>query len=178
MAQELAIRAARVHVLRTPALSGEAPAESGDASEEADQPEAEAQPEPEPEPAGESRDEGDGERIKASPLAKRIAKDQGIDLKAVEGSGPNGRIVKADLSQTETETAPEATPAPAAERSKKSTEAKKGDVEIIELNRLQQTISRRSFWSASPIVGTRSESAVATAKPTLIREKSSTWPFR
>ena len=38
-----------------------------------------------------------GDRIKASPLAKRLAKEAGIDLAAVTGSGPNGRIVKADI---------------------------------------------------------------------------------
>ncbi|WP_338425470.1 pyruvate dehydrogenase complex dihydrolipoamide acetyltransferase [Sphingopyxis kveilinensis] len=38
-----------------------------------------------------------GDRIKASPLAKRLAAEQGIDLKGVTGSGPGGRIVKADL---------------------------------------------------------------------------------
>ncbi|HTU14644.1 MAG TPA: dihydrolipoamide acetyltransferase family protein [Solirubrobacterales bacterium] len=80
-------------------------------------------------------------RIKASPLAKRIAADRGIDLRAVDGSGPNGRIVKADLTQTETKPAPE--PAPSEGRRPKETEAKKGEVEIVELTRLQQTISRR-----------------------------------
>lgn len=38
-----------------------------------------------------------GDRVFASPLARRIAKDKGIDLNAVKGSGPKGRIVKADL---------------------------------------------------------------------------------
>ncbi|MCZ0810713.1 MAG: pyruvate dehydrogenase complex dihydrolipoamide acetyltransferase [Pseudomonadota bacterium] len=38
-----------------------------------------------------------GERVFASPLARRIAADKGIDLTQVEGSGPRGRIVKADL---------------------------------------------------------------------------------
>ena len=38
-----------------------------------------------------------GDRIKASPLAKRLAKEAGIDLASVTGSGPNGRIVKADI---------------------------------------------------------------------------------
>ncbi|GGD89225.1 acetyltransferase component of pyruvate dehydrogenase complex [Aureimonas endophytica] len=38
-----------------------------------------------------------GERVFASPLARRLAKEQGIDLGAVTGSGPHGRIVKADL---------------------------------------------------------------------------------
>ncbi|MFC0589162.1 pyruvate dehydrogenase complex dihydrolipoamide acetyltransferase [Novosphingobium aquiterrae] len=38
-----------------------------------------------------------GDRIVASPLAKRIAEQKGVDLKSVKGSGPNGRIVKADV---------------------------------------------------------------------------------
>jgi len=38
-----------------------------------------------------------GSRIKASPLAKRLAKEAGIDLSSLTGSGPNGRIVKADI---------------------------------------------------------------------------------
>src|SRR5437667_1425271 len=39
-------------------------------------------------------------RVKASPLAKRIAKDAGVDLKLVTGSGPGGRVVKRDLERT------------------------------------------------------------------------------
>src|SRR3982750_3418880 len=41
----------------------------------------------------------EGERIKASPLAKRLAQAQGIDLSTVQGSGPGGRIVRADLGK-------------------------------------------------------------------------------
>ena len=41
----------------------------------------------------------DGERIKASPLAKKIAESEGVDLTAVAGTGPGGRIVKADVVQ-------------------------------------------------------------------------------
>lgn len=41
----------------------------------------------------------DGDRIKASPLARVVAKDKGIDLSKVKGSGPRGRIVKADVVQ-------------------------------------------------------------------------------
>jgi pyruvate dehydrogenase E2 component (dihydrolipoamide acetyltransferase) len=50
----------------------------------------------------------DATRVKASPLAKRIAKDSGVDLQSVTGSGPGGRVVKRDL-----EGAPRAAPAPA-----------------------------------------------------------------
>lgn len=38
-----------------------------------------------------------GERIKASPLARRMAKDKGLDLSAIKGTGPNGRIIKDDV---------------------------------------------------------------------------------
>ncbi|HEY2477902.1 MAG TPA: biotin/lipoyl-containing protein, partial [Solirubrobacterales bacterium] len=39
------------------------------------------------------------ERVKASPLARRVARDRGVDLATVEGSGPGGRIVKADVER-------------------------------------------------------------------------------
>lgn len=51
-------------------------------------------------------------RIKASPLARKIAADKGIDLATIHGSGPGGRIVKADLENTQASAAtPAATPA-------------------------------------------------------------------
>jgi pyruvate dehydrogenase E2 component (dihydrolipoamide acetyltransferase) len=54
----------------------------------------------------------DGERIFASPLARRIAKEKGLDLAAVKGSGPKGRIVKADVEKAEAAPAkPAAAPA-------------------------------------------------------------------
>ena len=43
--------------------------------------------------------QGQGERVFVSPLAKRMAKQAGIDLSTIKGSGPNGRIVKADLDK-------------------------------------------------------------------------------
>ncbi|MEL6677685.1 MAG: pyruvate dehydrogenase complex dihydrolipoamide acetyltransferase [Pseudomonadota bacterium] len=43
----------------------------------------------------------DGTRVFASPLARRIAKDKGLDLAAIKGSGPHGRIVKADVEKAE-----------------------------------------------------------------------------
>ena len=54
-----------------------------------------------------------GDRIKASPLAKRIAAEKGVDLAALTGSGPNGRIVKADLEGAKPGAAPAAQPAAA-----------------------------------------------------------------
>jgi len=64
-----------------------------------------------------------GERVKASPLAKRMASDAGVDLASIAGSGPNGRIVKADVerakagarvSAAQPEQAPHEAPASAA----------------------------------------------------------------
>ena len=51
---------------------------------------------------------GDGQRIFASPLARRMAQQAGIDLGAVNGSGPHGRIVKADIEVFRTGRAPAA----------------------------------------------------------------------
>ncbi|MEE4121158.1 MAG: pyruvate dehydrogenase complex dihydrolipoamide acetyltransferase [Paracoccaceae bacterium] len=74
---------------------------------------------PTPEPAGEvapaAPHASDGGRIFASPLARRIAAERGIDLTGIKGSGPKGRIVKADVEGAE---APQAAvaPAPAAGR--------------------------------------------------------------
>ncbi|MEE9273620.1 MAG: 2-oxo acid dehydrogenase subunit E2 [Robiginitomaculum sp.] len=59
-----------------------------------------------------------GQRIKASPLAKRLAKEKGLDLSAITGSGPNGRIVKVDIERAKVspkiQTMPMQAPAPVA----------------------------------------------------------------
>jgi len=56
-----------------------------------------------------------GDRVKASPLARRIAAQGGIDLSAIAGTGPNGRIVKADLEGAKPgATAPQSAATPAA----------------------------------------------------------------
>ena len=61
-------------------------------------------------PASQPASTADGQRIFASPLAKRIAAEKGIDLASLKGSGPNGRIVKADVEGAK----PAATPTPKA----------------------------------------------------------------
>ena len=58
-------------------------------------------PTPAPAPAAPS-----GDRVKASPLARRLAAEKGVDLAGVAGSGPNGRIVKADLEGAKPGAAP------------------------------------------------------------------------
>ena len=64
---------------------------------------------------------GDGERVKASPLARRIAVEKGVELSALSGSGPNGRIVKADVEGAKTGAAPA-----------KAADAPKGEAEAAE----------------------------------------------
>ncbi len=53
-----------------------------------------------------------GDRVIASPLAKRIAADKGVDLAALTGSGPNGRIIKSDVEAAEPGSAPKVAAAP------------------------------------------------------------------
>jgi pyruvate dehydrogenase E2 component (dihydrolipoamide acetyltransferase) len=105
---------------------------------------------------------GDGGRVKASPVARRMARELGVELARLEGTGPGGRIVKADVTaaaengDAQAETTAE--PAEAADEESKaekddgkeaapepqrSEAGPKGDAEIHELTRLQQTVSRR-----------------------------------
>ena len=78
--------------------AAKAPAPKADAASEV---KAEPAPAPRKEPevakAAAPAAASSGDRVKASPLARRIASNAGIDLAAVSGTGPNGRIVKADL---------------------------------------------------------------------------------
>jgi pyruvate dehydrogenase E2 component (dihydrolipoamide acetyltransferase) len=64
-----------------------------------------------PAPAAPAASRSEGERVKASPLARRLAQAQGIDLASVQGSGPGGRIVRADIDAAVGK-APVAAPAP------------------------------------------------------------------
>lgn len=68
-------------------------------------------PAPAPAPAKANGTAPSGSRVKASPLAKRIAAEKGVDLAGVTGSGPNGRIVKADLEGAKPGAAPATQPA-------------------------------------------------------------------
>ncbi|RYY25905.1 MAG: pyruvate dehydrogenase complex dihydrolipoamide acetyltransferase [Sphingomonadales bacterium] len=70
-------------------------------------------------PAAAPAPTSDGARVKASPLAKRLAAEKGVDLSGVTGSGPNGRIVKADLEGAKAApSAAEGSAAPAAPAAK------------------------------------------------------------
>jgi pyruvate dehydrogenase E2 component (dihydrolipoamide acetyltransferase) len=86
-------------------------------------------------------------RVKASPLARRIAKDNGVDLTSLKGSGPGGRIVKADLESAEVPSSSTA-PIAAVGVDEEATqgggqETAMGTTTYVELSRLQQVVSRR-----------------------------------
>jgi len=86
----------------------------------------------------------DGTRIKASPLARRIAADTGIDLSVLTGSGPGGRIVKADVEGAGSSAPAQAQPA-AATAVAKSAPVDPGDIphEVQKLSNMRKTIARR-----------------------------------
>ncbi|PNU04894.1 pyruvate dehydrogenase complex dihydrolipoamide acetyltransferase [Novosphingobium guangzhouense] len=83
------------------------------AKEEAPKTEA-PKAESKPAPAAAPKAAASGDRVVATPLAKRIADAKGVDLSGVTGSGPNGRIVKADVEAAQGGSAKKAAPAPAA----------------------------------------------------------------
>jgi pyruvate dehydrogenase E2 component (dihydrolipoamide acetyltransferase) len=82
--------------------------------------------------------------VKASPLAKRLAAEMGVDLESLKGSGPEGRIVKEDVLA-----AAPSKPASAQRRPQPTIAA--GPEEIIEPNRMQATIARRMVEAKSTI---------------------------
>ncbi len=85
-----------------------------------------------------------GERVIASPLAKRIAEQKGVDLKAVKGSGPNGRIVKADVEAAQPGAARvAAAPASAPQGAQAAVPDFGIPYEAEKLNNVRKTIARR-----------------------------------
>ena len=145
-----------------PSGNGGAPAATEDKADDAAEPDE--QPEEEGSPADEMDDERergrqaaaataeaetaavadapvrpDG-RVKASPLARRLAREKGIDIAQLQGSGPEGRIVAEDVEHG-TVAAPKAAPAAAAAA---------GEIEEIELTSTRKTIARRltEAWQA------------------------------
>jgi len=93
-------------------------------------------------------------RVKASPLAKRIAKDAGVDLKLVTGSGPGGRVVKRDLERTPVP-AP-ATALPVADGSPPASRLPSPErpgvaYQDVPLTQIRKTIAKRLATSLGPI---------------------------
>lgn len=81
----------------------------------------------------------DDGRIKASPLARKMAKEQGVELKEVDGSGPNGRIIKRDIENFQ----PAEAPAPAAEVPAAQPAAAAAEDEDVKVSQMRKTIAKR-----------------------------------
>jgi pyruvate dehydrogenase E2 component (dihydrolipoamide acetyltransferase) len=144
----------------------DAPAEGGaTATAEKDEPAVKAAAAP----AGDGNGNG---RVKASPVARRLAEEKGVDLAAISGSGPGGRIVKADVeeaaqngaAQAAEKPALAAVPEPASEQPAAKPEKEipgpvvsgdagsgKGEATTVELTRTQQVIARRMAESKATI---------------------------
>jgi pyruvate dehydrogenase E2 component (dihydrolipoamide acetyltransferase) len=113
---------------------------------------------------GDNGASADGGRVKASPVARRMARELGVEIAQLEGTGPGGRIVKADVEAAAEDGGAKAKPAeaeaeapaeepekgmaePAEEKEEPEREraeaGAKGEVEYHELSRLQQVVTRR-----------------------------------
>ncbi|MDX8443774.1 biotin/lipoyl-containing protein, partial [Mesorhizobium australafricanum] len=118
------------------------------------------------EPAPAANGHASGDRVFASPLARRIAKDAGVDVAALTGSGPHGRVVKVDVEAAIASGGAKAAPAakaPAGAPSAPATAPKpmsddqvlklfaEGSYELVPHDNMRKTIARRLVEAKSTI---------------------------
>ena len=133
-----------------PAQSASLPEGEGKAQEPQPEPPRELSPSsggPPAEGRGEAPASDDGARIKASPIAARLAAEMGVDLRSLKGSGPDGRIVKEDVlsaAKSGPSARPTAARQPVARRSGP-------EVEHEELTRMQTIVARRMTESKTTV---------------------------
>lgn len=128
------------------------PQEAKETPAPAEQPAAKAEAPAAAESAASTADSGD--RVFASPLARRLAKQQDIDLSAVKGSGPHGRIVKADIENHDGSAAPKAAPSAASPAPSTTTmPASDGDpeYELIKPSNMRKVIAERMTASKQQV---------------------------
>jgi pyruvate dehydrogenase E2 component (dihydrolipoamide acetyltransferase) len=128
-----------------PAGEGDSPKASGVRGEPGDDgasPSPSRSPDGERAPPSPARGERQEGRVKASPLARRLAEAKGIDLSAIQGSGPGGRIVKADIDAAEG----------------------KGGLQQAQPSRMEETAAPKSGLP-EPVEGFPSSTAAKPAQP-------------
>jgi pyruvate dehydrogenase E2 component (dihydrolipoamide acetyltransferase) len=134
------------------APDAEAPKKDTAKAGAAPKPEPPAKEEPVRPAAASETDAGGTGRIFATPLARRLAKDGSIDLARVKGSGPHGRIIRADIEAAKSGEAPiaaaaAASPAPAAAPSMSDAQIMKlyeeGSFEVVPHDNVRKIIARR-----------------------------------
>jgi pyruvate dehydrogenase E2 component (dihydrolipoamide acetyltransferase) len=153
-----------IAIVGTGAGTTQAPAPKQEQAVKAAQPSAPSTPAAQPPSQAPTEREGvaagEGTAVKASPLARRMAEEHGIDLSQVSGTGPNGRIVRDDiedlLEQRRTPSAPAAAPQPAAPPQATPAPAPQPtapsqETEVVKLSRVQQLIARRLTESKQTI---------------------------
>jgi len=104
-----------------------------------------------PAPTAPAAAPADATRVKASPLARRIAKDAGVDLKLVQGSGPGGRVIKRDVeggAVAATAAAPQAAPV---QRTTPDVRRTGVPYEDVPLSQIRKTIAKRLAASIGPV---------------------------
>ncbi|HEX4804269.1 MAG TPA: dihydrolipoamide acetyltransferase family protein [Conexibacter sp.] len=127
-------------------------------------------------------------RVKASPIARRLARERGVDLAALTGTGPGGRIVKADV-EAAAAPSPAAAPAPAPTTAPAAPEPAappapvpgpvlpgergggKGETTVEELSRTQQTIARRMAEAKATVPDFHVSTEVDMAAAVAVREQ-------
>jgi pyruvate dehydrogenase E2 component (dihydrolipoamide acetyltransferase) len=121
-----------------PAAGSEPPASSPTAPVAPSDAATEAAPAPVAATTASAPTRAPGEHVKASPLARRIARERGIDLAAIVGTGPEGRVIAEDVEKAAV--APAAAPAAAPQP----------EFEVVELTSTRRTIARRltEAWQA------------------------------
>jgi pyruvate dehydrogenase E2 component (dihydrolipoamide acetyltransferase) len=100
---------------------------------------------PEPAPVADAPENG-GSRVKASPLARRLAADMGVDLGRVQGSGPGGRVVKRDV-----EAAKAAGPAAPSSAKVPAWTPDEAEYEDVPNSQMRKTIAKRLATSIGPV---------------------------
>jgi pyruvate dehydrogenase E2 component (dihydrolipoamide acetyltransferase) len=120
-----------------PSVETKAPVQHSSAESAAAAPSQPASGKPRPAPGASKvalATEGTDGRVRASPVARKIAQDRGIDLQSIRGTGPDGRIVKRDVESAAT-TQPSTATGPA------------GQATPVQMSKMRQTIARRMSQS-------------------------------
>lgn len=130
--------------------AGDESSDSSGSSESSEESTEDKSEEKEEASTSESSSDSDDGRVKASPLAKKIAEDKGIDLKSVNGSGPDGRIIKKDvesfspsvgLTKPAASSSSDSAPAPATKQSFESFESLES--KEVKISQMRKVIARR-----------------------------------
>lgn len=123
-----------------------------------------------------------GERRFVSPLVRRLAKERGIDLDTIVGSGPNGRVVRRDLEaaeETRAIEAPAAEPVHQGETAPEVTPAGSDDVEEVRLTPMRRAIARRLTESKSTVPHFYLAADIRVEKLLAVRQEiNKTFPVR